>query len=421
MRPRLPVFVILLLVMGRANADSICNPGEPQPDCIDRFAKAWVGIAQDKTMNANTGVANLVSPSQSTSKDFLSMLAAALIVPMNEDGSRPLAIDFNHPFPLFGEQRLKLQAVLAKPGLSGHLKKRLGSNAAALTEMTDSLSEFDDVTVSSTLEPSTRHFGRSITPYREAYEAMLKSFVDMQQSGDDRESVVKAADDFARPFAMLLSNQPQLFGSVLYRARKNIAGADERAARLTYEIGFHNLTSFYRAEGQCKDLTDANTAECAQKLVSFAGRNATPDAPADRIAMSVEYRSANAFAVALPQYAVHFNASPAHTLTYSLAYGRSGMLKNGRLDVAVNYEDTTVSEATDVSPPASGRIPTLDAAADPPKAVRDRLVASATYTYKFSDTMAFPLTLTYANHAAFLGDVDRKLSAHFGITFKMPR
>ena len=55
-----------------------------------------------------------------------------------------------------------------------------------------------------------------------------------------------------------------------------------------------------------------------------------------------------------------------------------------------------------------------------PETVRDRFVASATYTYKINDMMSMPFSLVYANHASYLGDVDHKLNAHFGISFKMP-
>jgi hypothetical protein len=214
---------------------------------------------------------------------------------------------------------------------------------------------------------------------------------------------------FAQRFAMLLNNQPQLYGSVLYRARRSVAGPNERSARITYEMGRRNLNRFYHDNKTCRSLT--NAAECAEKLETFAGTTMNED-PADRLTISAEYRTSDGRAVALPDYGVSFTSSRAHSLVYSLAYGRDHMMnRNGRIDLAVNYEDTAVSKTTDLIP--------TEAIIDASKAIRDRFVASATYTYKITDNMALPLSLIYANHAAYLGDVDRRLNAHIGVTFKM--
>jgi len=52
---------------------------------------------------------------------------------------------------------------------------------------------------------------------------------------------------------------------------------------------------------------------------------------------------------------------------------------------------------------------------------RERGVASAADAGGIHPAyLAMPLTLTYANHGSFLGDVDRKLNGHFGLSFKMP-
>jgi hypothetical protein len=87
------------------------------------------------------------------------------------------------------------------------------------------------------------------------------------------------------------------------------------------------------------------------------------------------------------------------------------LTKDDRLDLAINYEDTTVSKVTDLIP--------TPAVVESSKAVRDRFVASVTYTYEINGQMAMPLSLIYANHATYLGEVDRRLNAHIGITFKM--
>src|SRR5204863_66264 len=131
----------------------ICKPNETKEQCDD-FVKKWIDKPEKDAMQANTGVSTVASPAQSTTKDFLSMLAAALLVPTTGDGARQMTLETN--VPLLDGHRLKLQTVLARPELSPDLKQRLGSNAAALTDVQHSLSNVDDVSVSASLDAATR-------------------------------------------------------------------------------------------------------------------------------------------------------------------------------------------------------------------------------------------------------------------------
>jgi hypothetical protein len=437
MKRELMVLIVAVMLSGRAEAAvRRCADTDTILKCFNKV-KEWKEApsshVQEATATTNTGVNGLVTPTQSTTRDFLSMLVAAFAVPMSGSGSRPVSLAYNVPFPVLGndDRPLQLQAVFAKPEMSGDVKERLGSNAAGLTAVEDSLSEFDDLRVSASFSPSTRRLGRSFTPKRRAeYEAMLLQYLtnaDAMQTvladvgGPDAalnstadpsaaEAAIGAAAEktmkrFAEQYANLLNNQPQFYGSATYRARKNVAGPDERSASLTYEMGFDNL----------------NTCEpkCAEEMMKrMATRADVAPSPENRVALAVEYQMWDRLSVQLPDYHVNFTAPKAHSLVYSMAYGRNHMMmENGRLDLSVKYEDTTARTATDVVPGARFDATTALVATNQP--VRDRFVASATYTYKMTNKMAMPLTLTYANHAAFLGDVGRKLTAHFGLTFKM--
>ena len=407
------LLVIAIFMTARGDAaDDICKPSETKEQCDD-FVKAWIDAPEKGAAKANTGVSSVASPAQSTTKDFLSMLAAALAVPMTGDGARQMTLETN--LPLLHGHRLKLQTVLVKPELSADLKQRLGGNTAALTDVQHSLSNVDDVSVSASLDAATQRVGRSLNPHRQAYDTMLRAL--------PSENRGKAAETFASQFAFLLNHQPQIYGTALYRQRENVAGPNERSARLTYEMGFRNLNAFFKNNGDCRIVQKANAESCGEKLRAFAGEQATADDPADRVSMSVEYRTSDGVSVALPQYKVNFHATNAHSFVYTLAYGRNSMfMKKDRVDVSVNYEDTTVSAATDIvaATAAGGIAPFAEAAATTgAKAVRDRFVASATYSYKINDMMSMPFSLIYANHASYLGDVGRKLNAHFGISVKM--
>lgn len=386
MKRSLLLLVIAAAVTVSAHAQDICRNEPDLKKCVERFGDQWV---EARVATTNSGVST-----QSASKDFLSTLAAALLMPMDGNGVGPLALDFNVPIGKAAKHRLQLEAVLARPDLGSDVKQRLSANAAAMTATKDSLTELDDVMVSAAIEPSTLRFGRSFAPHRERYATLLTALNETEPLTDD------AIRNFAERFAMLLHNQPQFYGSLNYRARTSVAGPNERSARVTYEMGFRNLNRF-----ACR----GNTKECAEKLMAEPPIDKDP---ADRVAFSAEYRESDGRTVDLRDHNVHFHATGARSFVYSLAYGRKNMLnENGRIDLAVNYEDTTVSETTDLIP--------IDAALEPPQAVRDRFVASATYTYQLSNNMAIPLSLVYANHAAYLGEVDRKLNMHVGVTFKM--
>ena len=447
MRTSLSVFTLVAVLAGNASAaEQRCTTSDTLRECFKKVMPSWSGDSegrvQETMITANTGVSSLVSPTQSTAKDFLSILAAALAVPVSGDGSRPLTLEHNRPFHLIGgvEQQLKLQVVLAKPELSGELEQRLDSNTAAINSLKDSLSELDDATVSVTLDPSTVRFGRSLTPHRDWYESMLNglALAEFLKERNIANADVRIADiptlsvaeietaanavaasmstEFADRFSVLLNNQPQFYGSVLYHTRKDLAGPSEHSARVTYEMGFHDLNKFYNVKG-CAESDGKDPADCAQKLIDFANATTTDKDPADRVAFSLEYRRYGDLTVALPDFpSVGYRSEGGHTFVYSLAYGRNSMMNAGRWDVAVNYEDTVAPKVTDLVPAGSKSVAPAVVAAPP----RDRFVASATYTYKMTESMAMPFSLVYANHASFLGDVDRKLSAHFGITFKMP-
>lgn len=389
MRKGLLVLLIAIVITGRVNAqeERKCIAEDTMESCFGKL-ETWPA-------DVNTGVSGLLTPAQSSTKDFLSLLTAAFAAPMSGEGPRPVSLAWNGRIPLGSEKHyFNLQAVFAKPEMSGDLKQRLGTNAAAITMVNDSLSELDDLTVRASFGPSTKRFGRSANHHRPAFNLLT-----------DR--LPMPVDQVATQFARLLNNQPQIYGEVKYRAMKNVAGPDERGVRLTYEMGFDNLNDVY---GECDRAKTAE--ECTTALTALTKTPA--DAPEDRVAFSLEYRQWSALSVVVPDLA-HFTAPRARSLVYSITYGRNHMMiDKGRLDVEVNYEDTTARTVTDVTPPA-GTVTGTGAAA-----VRDRFVASATYTYQINGMMAMPLTLTYANHAAYLGDVERKLNAHFGLSFKMP-
>src|SRR5258708_18921069 len=93
-------------------AEEHCLPSETIRQCYHHFvpilpkeaqadaeaASAKVANATQKTVAAaNTGISSLVSPSQSASKDFLSLLSAALEAAAQGNDAKPVTLAYNIP------------------------------------------------------------------------------------------------------------------------------------------------------------------------------------------------------------------------------------------------------------------------------------------------------------------------------------
>jgi hypothetical protein len=233
------------------------------------------------------------------------------------------------------------------------------------------------------------------------------------------DSAMQPAREFAERFTTLLNNQPQLFGSAIVHSRKDVAGPDERSFRLAYEMGFRNLNAFYATHPDCATTAMADAAACGNELLAFATDATLDNDPANRVSVGIEYKMTRPWEVALPQYSIDFGAPKAHTFVYSFGYGRNTTVKNGRVDASIDYEDSSTNSVSD-NVALGGRRGTPFADSSGATNVHDRLVASVTYTQKINANVSVPVSLVYANHASFLGNVDRKLNAHIGFQFKLP-
>jgi hypothetical protein len=394
----------------------------------------------------NTGLTNLLSPSDSALKDFLTLLSASLeSATFSETEGQALTFDYNPQFEILGSPgTFKFQAVFKDAQLNSKLTTALASNTTAITTLDESLAFESDVALSGTLNPNNRRFGRSIKPHRQYFETWLiavapsdaieddalataienvpnltdpnEQFSDLGLSDSETSKAVKAFETAARAtkarrdsikkyteaFATLLGNQSQLYASAIYSARQNIVGANQLSGKLTFEWGPRNLSTFIRDNPGCGPAAFANNvtpnvaASCVDTIDQYAKDTAT-----DRVAFSLEYDRTNRRWIDLPDYSVQFGIPRSHKLVYSLKYGRplmAPMSTSGtRIDLSLDYED--ISD---------------DAQAD------NRLVGAATLTYKVSEKISVPIGIVYASHEEDLPDNDEQLNAHFGLIYKMP-
>jgi hypothetical protein len=461
------LFVLALLPVA-ATAQQ-CKLTDTVVDCWMRFNPAAGTDVTEKTpaeadaqkvvTASNTGISSLVSPSGSAVKDFLSLLSGSLESSSLTSKGQAFTFDYNPPFKILGaDHALKLQAAFAEPKLNSQLNDHFANAATTLKKFSDSLANTDDVALSASFQPTSERIGRSLVPHRPLFRLMLDGIgtdrskwqdkldeellnVNELESeeqtfsslpADKRESVMEQIEtaakaqqtflrgvgSFAGAFAQLLNNQPQLYATALYNARKNVVGPNELTAKVTYEIGWHNLNSFRRDHGsKCneaalagqedEDATPiaARAAKCVGLLQTFADQGTADD---DRFVVSIEYHRTNQrWIKGDPNLGgFEFGYPRAHNFASEVKYGRTmpgtvAGMNNGRIDLSFRYED--VRNPTDAS-----------------KNVKSRGIGSITYTLKVNDSVSIPFSLLYANHSSDLGDVDKKLNAHFGLVYKLP-
>lgn len=436
-----------------------CKLTDTVVDCWMRFnPSAGVPVTQktaeetqtQKTVTlTNTGIASLVSPSSSVVKDFLSLLSASVESKALTSNGQAITFDYNPPVKILGASNaLKLQATVNEPQVNQQLTTHFANNAAGLTPFQNDLADIDDVALSGTVQPTSERFGRSIVPHRPMFRLMLNAIVpdrstwlralgsavasvdalqsetqtfdslpaDKQQAtleaieaaAKQQQTFLRAAGGFSSKFARLLNNQPQLYATALYNARKNVVGPNEWTAKLTYEIGAQNLNSFRRKHGEsCTEAAlaaKATAAQCARLIQTFA----SDDLDDDRLTMSLEYHRTNRRWIKgdADLGGFEFGYPRAHSFVCEVKYGRTMQgavlgTSNGRVDLSFRYED--VRNPSDAS-----------------KNVKSRGVGAITYTQKMNDSFSLPVSLVYASHQADLGNVDKKFNAHFGLVYKLP-
>jgi len=413
---------------------------------------------QAEVAKAPTGSPAIGSAAGSSLRDFLSTFLVGMENGNLTDDGNALTLDYNLRLSDLGKRVVKIQGVLRKPTLWEPFATSLDSDTSRDT-LTKTLDDFDDVTLSLNYAPEGTRVGRNLAPHRPLFRAvlatvgarlpglahreMLESFRAIKAANPEAVKDITDLDDitfeeikddrlreefrqntiaFAREvlasrtafdqrfdaaglnlFSDLLNNQPQLYVSLSTHERDALVGPRERSLRATYEMGFTNLNSFRDDAGEaCEDLkSDA----CAEAFSAYAAR---PDVQAgadasNRVALSLEYNDLADYDIAGEGIPAPFHVDGTRKWSGSLGYGRmlvrrDASAHDGRVDFSLTYEDLNSKETQ----------------------VDNRWVASAIYTQKLSDTLSLPIGLVWSNHEADVPASDSRVSAHFGLVFKMP-
>jgi hypothetical protein len=200
--------------------------------------------------------------------------------------------------------------------------------------------------------------------------------------------------------AQLLNNQPQVNGTLEYRSRAAVVGANAWTGRVRWESGFANLNGYRRF---CASRPELKPADCLQRYTTDR-RVAGSLARADRVWAQFDWTRRNAWHVSQPGDSLRLRLNAASTYAVSAGYG--GYVSNAADDE--NRDRLDVQGKFDI------------ARGDPVRR-RNRFVASADYTRHLADRSTAVLGFTYANRPEFLGDVDHRLRANLGVTYKISR
>lgn len=451
--PRVMLLACAILAAAAAAHAQQCTPDDTYDTCYAKFnptaaaqAAANVGATTTSTPTAPTLAAATVL------KDFLSVFGTGVDIGQVSTSTNVVTLYWNVPFPFVEDNdKVQFQTLFTDSDLAADVQTALGTNTAAAKSK---LTNFDDVTGIASYEPVNARLGRSIAAHTDFLDALnatestagarrARSFALLLLAWDKQhpdaapfsestkfstigdaatqnafiaQAQANAAADLVSTtkttkmvtaLTQLINNQPQAYASAQYHYRNALVGPDELSFKGTLEISPNSLNAFLKKNADVCKMTGTRTVvnadSCTDRLTAFADANGSVPA-SDRLSLAITYDQARADSVDLTTYGVVPPNTPivrasTHSLIYSLGWGRpvqNPNLKNSRIDVGVNYENVSN---------------------DPTK--RDRFVASVTFSQKLSDSMTLPLSVTYANHAKYLTDPDRKLGIHFGISYKI--
>lgn len=208
----------------------------------------------------------------------------------------------------------------------------------------------------------------------------------------------------------LVDNQPQLVVTALKHDRDSLVGRDGWEVNVEYAHGLCNLNKVLNGTGCGDDKTGLSLAEL-EDLEGPGNELATKAQKGHKLTFSARYSEKDdleadrAFGTGDDAIALDVLLPSATETSAKFQYSRNA-----------TWNPRTFGETT-VFPKLHASAEYIDVSDDPKR--KDRLVGQVTYEIPLTEDAALPLSLSYANHAEFLGDVDDELSAHIGLSYSI--
>ena len=226
---------------------------------------------------------------------------------------------------------------------------------------------------------------------------------------DERARIVEADKklDALAWIPFLIDNQPQLFLTAEVQDRAEEVGRSGWNVKLSYEKGFNNLNTFLRR------VAGKPKTEWSEAFYDMADSLGTKEIEAgNKMTFSLTYAERDPYSFSRmigegdDAVSLDLNLPRATEVCGKVAYHRNA-----------TWHPMEIKDQK-VFPKFHASLEYIDVSDDPKR--RDRMVGVLTYEIPMPSGVALPISLTYANHSQFLGEVDKELSAHFGLSYKLP-
>jgi hypothetical protein len=405
--------------------------------------------------------------------DFIPVLAGALGFTPTTTEEGAAAFESNLRVPVgSASQKIRVRVVLREAEVYEPLRLSLpeATREVRTAALNDQLGDFDDVGLGLAWNHESQSFGRSFEAYRSQYDRLLgleseefhrrpgvvEAKRRVRQEADSiyrvvRESITADSLDPARgctfmPLTVarlqlkcfkesvrdrleevieramratveveaefdgqlertgfydlpdLVNNQPQLAAQLNVDVRQELVGPNAVSATVRYETGFVNMNGLRHA---CQeDREESITVDCLRAYVKDPARQKSLER-GDRFFVALSYGRLSDYAVDLEEDGVALDLDGTWSFTGELGFGRYVAFNRagdqiGRIDLSamyVHHQD------------------------DPNR--ENRFVGSATYTQRIAPSLSLAAGVSYASEPEFLGEVEHRVSATFGVRYKL--
>jgi hypothetical protein len=197
----------------------------------------------------------------------------------------------------------------------------------------------------------------------------------------------------------LIDNQPQLSFSGSYHQAGTYGGPSDDGLSAEMHVGRQNINTM---RANC--AKEADLAGCLQReLDSYAANNLSTD----KIVITATLKQTHSYLLTSLPVDPPISFEP-----LDLPHGNQFNLKGqiGRqLAAQPNTKATRVDASVEIVRNRQGQFLT-----------QNRVVMIGTVSVPFMDSFTVPVSITYANKPEFLGDVNKHLGVHVGLTYRLP-
>lgn len=292
------------------------------------------------------------------------------------------------------------------------VEKRLLPAVGRETQMTEADSQALDAcaVASGVVDP----MGATIGALRANLGARFDACLELWKKDERRVVEADKKLDALALVPFLIDNQPQLVVTLEIDERDVLVGRSGWSAKVAYEKGFENFNTLLRRyHRNRKDLAQAD--DDALKLAFWEAIDGLDDKAVEaenKLTFSAVYRERDADSLDR----VFGEGDDAIPVTLDLPRRDETCVKLEWHRNATWHPITIGGEK--VYPRMHLSAEYVDVSDDPER--QDRLVGVFTYEIPLPSGMTLPISLSYASHSEFLEEPDKRLSAHFGLSYKLP-